>query len=131
MPLFGFFKKRKKDGYYCRTLHPREKYGSKEYLIVTQSQILHGVVESKSVRVEGIVASKPKIITRIPPPIVSSGGHDHYTFFILEEGVKIGYPGIAFLKEGDRVTVFGTVRGKGQIVADRIVTETSEYEIQL
>ncbi len=113
-----------------RIIAPKDSRSGKEYLVVSQSQILAGGLESVRVRVSGIVSSKPLVVTRLPPPVFGGGGHDHYTVFKLDSGVTVGFPGIALVSEGEEVTVYGVVREGGQVIADKIVGEKAEFEIQ-
>ena len=124
--LPGFQRKKPKTGRFL----PKEKSGGKEYYVVTESDFYTNDIISMPVKITGVVTGKPKVITRLPHPVIGSGSHDHYTIFYLEGGIMVGYPGIAMIKDGETVTVYGVVREKKQIIADKIVGEDRVYELQ-
>ncbi len=109
---------------------PREKARGRYYEHVSPYHLVYGREKYEYVYLESTVTEKPKIITRIPPPITGEG-HDHYTLFKIEEGIMIGFPGVAPVREGEAVKIYGKVSDKHQIIAEKIEAESGVYEIQI
>lgn len=107
---------------------PKEKSGSQEYIVATQSSILSGELKSKRVKFRGIVSSKPTFLTRYFVFPLSGGGHDHFVVFTLDKGIKVSFTGLVSLREGEEVEVYGVVLKGGEVMAEKIVTETGIFE---
>jgi len=122
--LFG--RKRKEER--AHRILPKERRGRQEYIVAAQSSVLSGELKSMRVKLRGVVSSKPTFLTRYFAFPLSGGGHDHFVTFFLDKGVKVSFTGLISLREGEEVEVYGIVLKNGEVMAERIITETGTFE---
>ncbi|HEU98130.1 MAG TPA: hypothetical protein ENO36_04690 [Fervidicoccus fontis] len=113
MPLFKKIKKEKK---------------AVEYKEVTQSELIYSKRSFGLVSVTGIVKSRPRVLTM--KGLFSATVHEHATIFELDKGLKVYYPGIALIPEGEEVKVYGKFSPPSSLIASKIETKNFSFEIQ-
>ncbi|MEM0021462.1 MAG: hypothetical protein QW039_04970 [Fervidicoccaceae archaeon] len=99
------------------------------YEEVSQSELLYSKRKFGLVVVRGTVSGKPKLLTM--RGIFGGMAHEHTTVFSLEKGVNVYFPGIAFLKDGEEVSVYGRFTPPNSLAASKIETKNVTYELQL
>ena len=118
-----FFKSNRKLPY------PKVKLNHQEYYVVSPSvaRDLNGV----SVCVEGTVKEKPRITyysAGWPWSIerIVEEDHGHRTTFKLDDDLTVVVKGVALVKVGEKVKVYGRVKG-GILHAEIVISELAEY----
>lgn len=109
---------------------PKVSYRGGTYYVATPAVILTSGLEGYPVYIKSKVIGRPQIAFRRPLPFIG-GEHEHAVIFTIEGGLTVVFHGVAFLREGDSVEVYGVVRDKKQIVASAIVTDWAEYSYQI
>lgn len=101
------------------------------YYVVSAHQLSLQDLSGLPVCLKGASVRRPRVITRYPPPVFGGGEHEHVVIFETDGGVVVMYRGIALLRDGELVDVYGVVRDRKQIIAKAIFTESVEYSCQI
>lgn len=109
---------------------PKITYKGSSYYIVSPSLILTMKLDGYPVYVKSKIIDKPRITFRKPIPIFG-GEHEHAVIFTIEGGITVVFHGVAFLLQGEYTEIYGVVRDKKQIIANTIITDKAEYNVQL
>jgi len=99
-----------------------------EYQEVTQSELLYSKRPFGFVSVRGVVKGKPKILTM--KGFFSATVHEHATLLTLDKGLKVYYPGVAFISEGEEVAVYGKFSPPDTLIASKLETKLFLFELQ-
>ncbi|MCD6096500.1 MAG: hypothetical protein J7J99_08090 [Thermoprotei archaeon] len=120
--MLWFFKKRKQLPY------PTEVRNNVQYYVVSPSQVKD--MNGANVKFSGVVTERPEIVyytAGFPLSLENAieENHGHETLLTVS-GVRTIFKGIAFIKKGDSIVVYGKVED-GHVDAHIIETEYAIY----
>ncbi len=101
-----------------------------KYVKVTPSMLLSGSLIGERVYFRDRVSQKPRIVTRRKNPLLGTPEQEFYTIIKTEKGITIGFPGVALVRIGEDISVYGLQSDEKQVVADIIEGEEMVFEIQ-